>query len=100
MPLALKDIPLTSVRQTVQCIGLTLNLPSTDADSELVLTAHFQTTIKLQDGTSLSQPQQLSVTITQPELYQAPKFVGLKEDLIQAAFRQLKKQMAAAVDNV
>lgn len=98
MPLTLKDIQLTAVRQSVQCTGLSLHLPSTEADSELVLTAHFQTMIKSQDGTPISQPQPLSITITQSDLYQKQSLVGLKDDLIQAAFKQLKKQMAAAVE--
>ena len=97
MPLNLKQSTITSVLQSATRNHVTLSLPGNAADNEVVFTASFTITNSLQDGTPLGQPEQVDVSITQAELDQLPKWVGIREDLIQLAYRGLKAKRASLV---
>ena len=97
MPLNLKSSTLTSVTQSATRTHVTLSLPGDAADNEVVCTASFTINNRLSDGTEVGTPQTVDVIITQAELDQLPKWVGVREDLIQLAYRGLKAKRANLV---
>lgn len=97
MPLNLKSSTLTSVTQSATRTHVTLSLPGDAADNEVVFTASFTISNKLADGSEVGTPQTVDVTITQAELDQLPKWVGVREELIQLAYRGLKAKRASLV---